>query len=163
MDMIREGALIAQYEAARSFLANASGEYLTFRMGADTYGVDIVKVQEIRDYTLPARADNANDFLLGTINLRGTPVPVIDLRLRLGCKVAKFGRSTAIVVVSAREGMVGLVVDSVAKVTELSAELIKPVAGGAQALGAALVVATATLRGDTYQLMDMDAVVESLS
>jgi purine-binding chemotaxis protein CheW len=163
MDMIREGALIAQHEAARSFLANASGEYLTFRMGTETYGVDIVKVQEIRDYTLPARTDNTNDFLRGTINLRGTPVPVIDLRLRLGCKVAKYNRSTAIVVVNAREGMLGLVVDSVAKVTELSAELIKPVPVAPQALGAALVVATATLRGSTYRLMDMDAVVESLA
>ena len=59
-------------------------EYLTFRLGDEEYGIDILKVQEIRGYENPTRIANAPHFLKGVINLRGTIVPIVDLRLRFG-------------------------------------------------------------------------------
>ncbi|HZE91859.1 MAG TPA: chemotaxis protein CheW [Rhizobacter sp.] len=161
MDMYREGALIAQHEATRALLADASGEYLTFLLGGETYAIDIAKVQEIRDYTAPARLDKAPDFVKGTINLHGVPVPVIDLRLRLGCKAVKYNSRTAVIVLSLHGGLAAFVVDSVATVMDLSADRIKPAALGSEGSDTHFVIATGCLRGHTINLMDMNAVLDS--
>ncbi|HUN91717.1 MAG TPA: chemotaxis protein CheW, partial [Burkholderiaceae bacterium] len=60
--------------------APAAKEYLTFRLGAEEYGIDILKVQEIRGYDAVTRIANAPSFIKGVINLRGVIVPIVDLR-----------------------------------------------------------------------------------
>ena len=60
-------------------------EYLTFRLGEEEYGIDILKVQEIRGYEEPTRIANAPDFIRGVVNLRGTIVPIVDMRRKLNC------------------------------------------------------------------------------
>ncbi len=65
--------------------STAAGEFLTFRLGGEEYGIDILRVQEIRSYEAPTRIANAPAFLKGVVNLRGVIVPIIDLRLKLGC------------------------------------------------------------------------------
>ncbi|MBC7483742.1 MAG: chemotaxis protein CheW, partial [Rhizobacter sp.] len=69
---------IAQHEAARHATA-MGGEFLTFRLGAEEYGIDILKVQEIRPYEAPTRIANAPGFIKGVVNLRGVIVPIVDL------------------------------------------------------------------------------------
>ena len=69
------GALVPQGAANA---APASGEYLTFRLGQEEYGIDILKVQEIRSYEQPTRIANAPDFIKGVVNLRGVIVPIVD-------------------------------------------------------------------------------------
>jgi hypothetical protein len=69
-------------------------EYLTFRLGEEEYGIDILKVQEIRGYENPTRIANAPHFLKGVVNLRGTIVPIVDLRLRFGCSSAEYNSFT---------------------------------------------------------------------
>ena len=61
-------------------------EHLTFRLGAEEYGLDILRVQEIRSYEQPTRIANTPDFLRGVVNLRGVIVPIVDLRLKLACQ-----------------------------------------------------------------------------
>ncbi|WP_204312252.1 chemotaxis protein CheW, partial [Raoultella planticola] len=56
---------------------------MTFRLGSEEYGIDILKVQEIRSYEAPTRIANAPDFIKGVVNLRGVIVPIVDLRLKL--------------------------------------------------------------------------------
>ena len=86
MDMIQEATHIANDLARRRPpQRQASAEYLTFRLGAEEYGIDILKVQEIRSYEQPTRIANAPTFVKGVVNLRGVIVPIVDLRLSLGC------------------------------------------------------------------------------
>lgn len=103
-----------------------SGEYLTFRLGSEEYGIDILKVQEIRSYEQPTRIANAPDFIKGVVNLRGVIVPIVDLRLKLNCPSAEYNSFTVVIVLNVRNRVVGAVVDSVSDVLELSREAIKP-------------------------------------
>jgi purine-binding chemotaxis protein CheW len=103
-----------------------SGEYLTFRLGAEEYGIDILRVQEIRSYEPPTRIANAPAFIKGVVNLRGVIVPIVDLRLKLGCDSAEYNGFTVVIVLNLRGRIVGAVVDSVSDVLELGADHIKP-------------------------------------
>lgn len=102
------------------------GEYLSFRLGTVEYGIDILKVQEIRGYEVPTRIANASAYLLGVLNLRGVIVPILDLRLKLGQVQAGFDHATVTVVLNLERGMVGAVVDAVNDVVELSPAQILP-------------------------------------
>ncbi|MBB1117919.1 chemotaxis protein CheW [Stenotrophomonas sp. W1S232] len=108
-----------------SSAANA-GEYLSFTLGDEQYGVDILKVQEIRGYDQVTRVPDAPDYIKGVINLRGTIVPVIDLRLKLRLDNARYDAFTVMIVLNVEQRVVGIVVDSVSDVIELSAEQIRP-------------------------------------
>ena len=103
-----------------------SGEYLTFRLGSEEYGIDILKVQEIRSYEQPTRIANAPDFIKGVVNLRGVIVPIVDLRLKLNCPTAEYNSFTVVIVLNVKNRVVGAVVDSVSDVLELSRDAIKP-------------------------------------
>lgn len=128
MEMIAEATRVAQHEAARQqdSARARTGEYLTFRVGAEEYGIDILRVQEIRSYEPPTRIAGAPPFVKGVVNLRGTIVPVVDLRLKLGCEQASYDRFTVVVVLNVRGRVVGAVVDSVSDVIELGSDDIKP-------------------------------------
>jgi purine-binding chemotaxis protein CheW len=105
--------------------ANA-GEYLSFTLGNEQYGVDILKVQEIRGYDQVTRVPDAPDYIKGVINLRGTIVPVIDLRLKLRLEDARYDAFTVMIVLNVEQRVVGIVVDSVSDVIALNAEQIRP-------------------------------------
>ena len=102
-----------------------TGEYLTFRLGGEEYGIDILRVQEIRSYEQPTRIANAPDFIKGVVNLRGVIVPIIDLRLKLRCDTAEYNTFTVVVVLNVRGRVVGAVVDSVSDVLKLGQGDIK--------------------------------------
>ena len=136
MEMIAEGSQVARHEAERAnAAANATdskgrtsqcGEFLTFRLGAEEYGIDILRVQEIRSYEQPTRIANAPSFIKGVVNLRGVIVPIVDLRMKLGCDSAEYNTFTVVIVLNVKGRVVGAVVDSVSDVLELSRDSIKP-------------------------------------
>jgi purine-binding chemotaxis protein CheW len=142
MDMTVEGSHIARAVAERTTqsarAASASGqaksgapiarggEYLTFRLGGEEYGIDILRVQEIRSYEQPTRIANAPSFLKGVVNLRGVIVPILDLRLKLACDSAEYNGFTVVIVLNVHDRIVGVVVDSVSDVLELQGEQVKP-------------------------------------
>lgn len=99
-----------------------AGEYLTFRLGNEEYGIDILKVQEIRGYEAPTRVANAPAFIKGVSNLRGTIVPIVDMRLRFACAKAEYDSFTVVIILNLKSRVVGIVVDSVSDVLELSSE-----------------------------------------
>jgi len=109
-----------------SSAASAGGEFLSFTLGAEHYGVDILKVQEILGYDAVTRVPDAPDYIKGVINLRGTIVPVIDLRLKLRLDNARYDAFTVMIVLNVEDRVVGIVVDSVSDVIPLSAEQIRP-------------------------------------
>jgi len=97
-------------------------EYLTFRLGAEEYGIDILKVQEIRGYEQPTTIANAPSFIKGVINLRGTIVPIVDMRIKFDLGSAEYNDFTVVIILNLGSRVVGVVVDSVSDVMELAPE-----------------------------------------
>ncbi len=94
-------------------------EYLTFRLDREEYGIDILKVQEIRGYEPPTRIANAPAFIKGVVNLRGTIVPIVDMRIKFNCANAQYDSFTVVIILNLRHRIVGIVVDSVSDVMGL--------------------------------------------
>jgi len=94
-------------------------EYLTFRLDREEYGIDILKVQEIRGYESPTRIANAPSFIKGVVNLRGTIVPIVDMRLKFNCANAQYDAFTVVIILNLHQRIVGIVVDSVSDVMGL--------------------------------------------
>ena len=107
-------------------MTTAHTELLSFRLGHEEYGIDILRVQEIRSYEPPTRIANAPPFVKGVINLRGLIVPIVDLRLKLGCEVADYTALTVVIVLNVCGRVIGAVVDSVSDVVPLGANDVKP-------------------------------------
>ena len=103
----------------------AAREYLTFRLDQEEYGIDILKVQEIRGYEPPTRIANAPSFIKGVVNLRGTIVPIVDMRLGFNCSQAEYNSFTVVIILNMHQRVVGIVVDSVSDVMELAADAIR--------------------------------------
>ncbi len=102
-----------------------ASEFLTFRLGSEEYAIDILKVQEIRGWEVPTAIVNTPEFIKGVINLRGTIVPIVDLRLKFKGK-AQYDQFTVVIILSVAKRILGIVVDSVSDVTSLSPEQIRP-------------------------------------
>ena len=107
-------------------------EFLAFTLGKEHYGVDILAVQEIRGYDTVTRVPDSPDFIKGVINLRGTIVPVIDLRIKFHLGDVSYDELTVMIVFNFGGKIVGAVVDSVSDVVALDEEQIQstPKMGG---------------------------------
>lgn len=102
-----------------------SKEFLTFRLGEQEFGVDILKVQEIRGYADVTRIPDTPDYIKGVINLRGAVVPVVDMRLKFRL-AAEYDAFTVMIVLNMASTVIGIVVDSVSDVTGIAADQLKP-------------------------------------
>ncbi|MBI5721856.1 MAG: chemotaxis protein CheW [Burkholderiales bacterium] len=141
------------------------GEFLTFRLGAEEYGIDILRVQEIRSYEVPTRIANVPEFIKGVVNLRGVIVPIVDLRLKLGCPSAEYNTFTVVVVLNVRGRVVGAVVDSVSDVLELPKDQVKPAPALHSSVDSSFITGIGTVKnGDAQRmliLMDIEALMSS--
>lgn len=103
----------------------ARGEFITFRVGAEDYGIDTLCVQEIRSYKAPTRIAHAPPCLRGVIDLRGVIVPILDMRMQLGCASADIEPSTIVIVLNVGDRVLGVVVDAVTEVMQIAAADIR--------------------------------------
>ncbi len=94
-------------------LTTDGSQFLTFQLGEELYGVDILRVQEIKGYTAVTKIPNTPAHIKGVLNLRGTIVPIVELRTKFGMDTIDYTMFTVIVVVVVREKIMGLVVDAV--------------------------------------------------
>lgn len=104
----------------------AGEEFLAFTLGREEYGIDILKVQEIRGYESVTQIANAPAYLKGVVNLRGTIVPIIDLRIKFQQEKVTYDQYTVVIIVDLNERTTGIVVDGVSDVLTLTPEQIKP-------------------------------------
>lgn len=102
-------------------------EFLAFKIGDAEYGLDILRVQEIRSYEKPTTIAHAAGDFKGVVNLRGVIVPIIDLRLKLGLGAALYDHLTVVIVLNVRGRVVGVVVDGVSDVLTLGSEQLRAV------------------------------------
>jgi purine-binding chemotaxis protein CheW len=135
-------------------------EYLSFRLGAEEYGISILCVQEIRSYEVPTRIAGAQAFIAGVLNLRGEIVPVVDLRVRFDTP-QRFDATTVTVVLNLPGRTLGVVVDSVSDVLDLKAENIRPAPAFSGAINASHVMGVASVQQDQQgqrmlMLLDID-------
>ncbi len=155
---------VARADASRAPAATVTpaGEFLTFRLGAEEYGIDILRVQEIRSYEPPTRIANAPAFIKGVVNLRGVIVPIVDLRLKLGCDTAEYNDFTVVIVLTVKGRVVGAVVDSVSDVLELSAESVRPAPMmNSQAVDTSFITGIGSVADRMLILMDIEALMSS--
>lgn len=100
-------------------LASDENQFLTFQLGSELYGVDILRVQEIKGYTAVTKIPNTPPHIKGVLNLRGTIVPIVELRTKFGMPTIDYTTFTVIIVVVVQDKVMGLVVDSVSDVLNI--------------------------------------------
>lgn len=110
----------------RALLSACHNGLLTFSLGEQNYALDIIKVQEIRGFEPVTQLANLPDHIKGVINLRGSIVPIVDLRIKLGLITANYSATTVVVILSLADRLIGIVVDAVSDVMEITPEQIKP-------------------------------------
>jgi len=101
-------------------------EFLVFTLGDEEYGIDILKVQEIRGYDQVTRIANTPEFIRGVTNLRGVIVPIIDLRVKFAQPDVEYNDNTVVIVLNLENRVVGIVVDGVSDVLSLTQDQIRP-------------------------------------
>ncbi|HUN69918.1 MAG TPA: chemotaxis protein CheW [Burkholderiales bacterium] len=136
-------------------------EFLTFRLGGEEYGIDILKVQEIRGYDAVTRIANAPDFIKGVINLRGIIVPIVDLRIKFNLGEASYDQFTVVIVLNIGNRVVGAVVDSVSDVIALSAEQIRPAPEFHASMNTEYLTGLGALEGRMLILIDIEQLMTS--
>lgn len=133
-----------------------SREYLTFRLDQEEYGIDILKVQEIRGYERPTRVANAPDFIKGVVNLRGTIVPIVDMRLKFNCSKVEYNEFTVVIILNLQSRIVGVVVDSVSDVMELPMDSLRPAPDVDSVIDSSCVSGLAALNDHMLILLDIE-------
>lgn len=137
-------------------------EALTFALGKEEYALDIQRVQELRSYETVTHIANAPDHIKGVVNLRGTIVPILDLRIKFGQSHPSYDGFTVVVVLNVRGKTVGAVVDSVADVVTLQAGQIKPAPQIGTSAEANCIVGLGTLGERMLILLDIEKLTASL-
>jgi purine-binding chemotaxis protein CheW len=136
-------------------------EYLTFRLGEEEYGIDILKVQEIRGYEQPTRIANSPAFVKGVINLRGVIVPIVDLRLKFALGSAAYDDFTVVIILNLGTRVIGIVVDSVSDVMELSPEQIRPAPDVGASVDADFITGLGALPGRMLILVEIERLMSA--
>lgn len=143
---------------------DANGQYLTFILGGEEYGIEILKVQEIKGWDSATPIPNSPEHVLGVLNLRGAIVPIVDLRKRLGLENAAYGPTTVIVVakttVEEHERTVGLVVDAVADVYRLDTQDIQDAPEMGVQVDQRVIKGLATVDKKMVILIDVDRLID---
>jgi len=153
-----------QSGAARGATGTEKGElreFLSFRLGAEEYGIEILKVQEIRGWEQPTSIANTPPFIKGVINLRGVIVPIVDLRLKFNLGEAKYDQFTVVIILSVAKRVVGAVVDAVSDVITLGSQQIKPAPEFGGTLETRFITGLGTVDGRMLILLDIERLMTS--
>lgn len=140
-------------------LAVREVKLIIFKLGEEEYGIDILRVQEIKRMTNITRVPSTSPYIQGVINLRGRVLPVIDLKIRLGLPQTELTEDFRIVVVLADEGLVGFVVDEVMEVSAIYPQDIEPVQSLSSGLSAEFFDGIAKADQRLYILLNPDAII----
>ena len=137
------------------------GEFLTFTLGSEEYGIDILKVQEIRGYDAVTKIANTPAFIKGVINLRGTIVPIVDMRIRFKLGDVHYNEFTVVIILSLAGRVVGIVVDGVSDVTTLANDVIRQVPDLVSTIDTKYLVGLGALDDRMLILVDIERLMTS--
>jgi len=138
-----------------------SQEFLTFVLGSEIYGIDILKVQEIRGYDSVTSIANTPEFIKGVINLRGHIVPIVDLRIKLHLERIAYDEFTVVIILNMSDRIVGIVVDGVSDVLHLGANEIRPVPDIVSGIDTRYIIGLARIEDRMLILVDIEQLMDS--
>src|SRR5262245_29145790 len=141
-----------------SFATDGS-QFLTFRLGQEEYGVEILKVQEIKGYSTITPVPNTPAYFKGVMNLRGTIVPVVDLRAKFAMAETKYNQFTVIIVLTVGTKVMGLIVDAVSDVLNIPTKDIQPTPDFGAQVDAQVISGMAKAGEKLVVLLDIDRVL----
>ena len=138
-----------------------AGKYLTFRLGAEEYGLEILKVQEIIQMQAITRIPRTPEYVRGVINLRGKVIPVVDMRIKFQLGEPTYDPFTVVIILNIGGRVVGMVVDSVSDVTTLTPDQIKPAPEMGTAFNSDYMIGLGTVDERMLILVDIDKLMSS--
>ncbi len=138
-----------------------SRELLTFTLGNEEYGIDILKVQEIRGYDAVTTIANTPDFIKGVINLRGIIVPIVDMRIKFRLGKVEYDQFTVVIILNVADRVVGIVVDGVSDVIALTADQLKPAPEFSAGLDTQYIMGLGTVDERMIIVMDIEKLMTS--
>jgi purine-binding chemotaxis protein CheW len=136
-----------------------ANQYLTFTLGAEEYGIEILKVQEIKGYSAITHIPNAPPHVKGVMNLRGTVIPVVDLRRKFSMELVEFNKFSVIIVVMVGERVAGLVVDAVSDVLDIDSASVRPTPDFGSGADTRFIRGVASMGEKLVVLLDIDRLV----
>jgi purine-binding chemotaxis protein CheW len=136
-------------------------EFLAFKLGAEEYGIDILRVQEIRSFEQPTRIANAPSHVLGVVNLRGTIVPIVDMRVKFNLEQKAYDAFTVVIVLHIGSRVVGMVVDGVSDVITLSPDQLRPVPEFNSSIDSEHLLAIGAVEQRMLILLDIEKLMQS--
>ncbi|MES1981828.1 MAG: chemotaxis protein CheW [Pseudomonadota bacterium] len=138
-----------------------SRELLTFTLGSEEYGIDILKVQEIRGYDAVTTIANTPAFIKGVINLRGIIVPIVDLRIKFNLGKIEYDQFTVVIILNVAKRVVGIVVDGVSDVIALTPDQLKAAPEFSTALDTQYILGLGTMDERMIIVMDIEKLMSS--
>jgi len=159
--MEQQTAAAANNRAQGSAAMTSVREFLAFKLGTEEYGIDILRVQEIRSFEQPTRMANAPAYILGVVNLRGVIVPIIDMRIKFNLDEVKYDSFTVVIVLNIGSQVIGMVVDGVSDVITLAPEQLRPVPELSAAVASDHLLAIGSLENRMLILLDIEKLMSS--
>ncbi len=138
-----------------------SQEYLTFVLADESYGIDILKVQEIRGYDAVTKIANTPEFIKGVVNLRGLIVPIVDLRIKFGLGNVVYDDFTVVIILNLNGRVVGIVVDGVSDVMNLKGNQVRDVPDIVSSIDTKYITGLATVEDKMFILVDIEQLMNS--
>jgi purine-binding chemotaxis protein CheW len=139
----------------------ANRELLVFALGKEEYGIDILKVQEIRGYDAVTAIANSPNFIKGVINLRGNIVPIVDLRIKFGLGNVVYDQFTVVIIINVSQRTMGIVVDGVSDVMTLATDQLRAAPEFGSALDTAYILGLGTVEDRMIILVDIEKLMTS--
>ena len=140
---------------------NLVNEFLTFRLGQEEYGIEILKVQEIRGYDAITQIANAPEFIKGVINLRGIIVPIVDMRIKFNLSDVQYDQFTVVIILNVAGRVMGMVVDGVSDVISLQKEHMRPAPGLNSVIEAEYIMGLGAIDERMLILIDIEQLMSS--
>ncbi len=139
----------------------SANEFLTFTLGAEEYGIEILKVQEIRGYDAVTHIANSPEFIKGVINLRGIIVPIVDLRIKFKLGNIEYNEFAVVIILNLGGRVMGIVVDGVSDVIALNASQIRPVPDLVSSIDTRFLVGLGAVENRMLILVDIERLMTS--
>lgn len=141
--------------------SGASSEFLAFTLGDEVYGIDILKVQEIRGFEPVTKIANTPEFIRGVVNLRGVIVPIIDMRLKFNLETVEYNQFTVVIILNVCGRVIGMVVDGVSDVVEFTPEQIHDAPEFGASLDTEYLIGMGTMDERMIILIDIEHLMSS--
>ena len=159
--MSHEQAITPITRSSGRVTSHMADEFLTFRLGDEEYGIEILKVQEIRGYDSITQIANAPEFIKGVVNLRGIIVPIVDMRIKFRLGTADYDQFTVVIILNVAGRVMGIVVDGVSDVLTLEAEQMRPTPKFGSVIDTEYIMGLGTVEERMLILIDIEKLMSS--